>query len=118
MRDVVFFVPKKGYDIVKVGCGCQQIRVQVSYAGQIAKMKNQLRETQKKCNKLFMNWNTQFFEETFSQYHARAQRIADDVERQCQKSTLELNSLTATEERTRRYTEMVMNQNSAYLGKL
>jgi len=118
MRDVAFFIPRRGYEIVKVGCGCQQLRVQASYKAKIVKMKDSTGAMQSKCIKEFMEWNSKFYAETFSDYAADAQKIAADVERQCQKSTLELNNLAAKEERRNRYTKLVMEQNSAQLGKL
>lgn len=117
-RDVVLYLPQLGYNSFKVGCGCQQLRVQAQYAGKLTMMANQQKSTQSDCSKQYMEWNTQFEQEHYSEYRQRAQQIADETELQCMKSTLELNNLPAQAEREKENTKLILEQNSAHLGAL
>jgi hypothetical protein len=118
MRDTVFFVPKRGYEIFKVGCGCQHMRVQASFNGKVVRMKDQQKETQGKCIGQFMKWNTQFYDETFSAYYDQAQQISDEIERQCARSSLEISNLAEEQSRMARLKLTVVEQNSAHLAML
>jgi hypothetical protein len=118
MRDVVLYIPDQGYNTFTVGCGCQQLRVQTKFAGKITAMTNRREQVQQGCSEDFMDWNTQFQAEHYADYRQRAQKIADEVERQCMKSTLELNNLASQELRQRKDTQLILEENSAHLGKL
>jgi hypothetical protein len=118
MREVVAYLPGRGYNSIQVGCGCQQLRVQASFSGQVITMKDQTSATQGKCSANFMRWNTEFQAETFSDYRDRAQALADEVERQCSKSSLELNNRAAQEALKQENTNLMLNENSVHLGKL
>jgi hypothetical protein len=117
-RDIVFFVPGRGYEEMKVGCGCQQLRSQTSYSGQITAMADQTKETQSLCARRFMEWNKDFQAEVMARYNKRGQELADEIERQCMKSTLELNNLVAKEQRKAYNTKMILESNSGHLASL
>jgi len=118
MREAVFFVPKRGYEIYKVGCGCQQMRVQASFNGKLIKMKDQKKATQSKCIAKFMKWNTEFYQGIFASYYDQAQKISDEIERQCARSSLELTNVATEEVRAERLKKLIVEQNSAHLAKL
>jgi len=118
MRDVALYIPGRGYNSMKVGCGCQQIRVQASYSGKVLQMSDTSDETQGTCAAHFAASHTQFQMEEWSGYREQAQKLADEIERACKKTTLELNNLAAKEAKKVTTTKLLLEENSAHLGKL
>merc|ERR1711934_1173282 len=58
-------IPFTGANYVSVGCGCQEILGEASYAAQITAMRNKMQATKDTCAKHFATWVDEFQREYF-----------------------------------------------------
>lgn len=87
-------VPFTGTNVVRAGCGCQEVLAKAAYSGQIRSMPNMMRATQEKCAAQFAKWNLEFQKEYFFDgmgYRAEAVRIAKEIRNQCRNPGSELD---------------------------
>jgi hypothetical protein len=79
-------VPFSGKHYLNVGCGCQEIIAEVTYNGQVSRMPNKMKSTQKLCAKHFAKWNMDFQKNYYFggiDYLSQAIRIAREIRKQC-----------------------------------